>query len=273
MEKKRNRTDYEENSPNNLDTYDNPLCCNDDVCLCHICFETKKLEKISPCKHYICKECIDLIVMKNPTNPLCPICRNKIMSYGCNTQTVISRTRRELSIIPFIIRYLQNNDVDEYNFSFTPDNIYDDTFEYFDIVISESDPLNHYVSDDNVYNSLKKIFEDKIESLTDIYNDVDDNDFVSASNKYRNLKQDIMEELIHFITNSRHFNIRDTDKIYATIYRNLDNWYEKISAQNAGKKKKRKHRNASKKNKSKGRNRRNSRNKKNRYKKHTYKKH
>jgi hypothetical protein len=67
------------------DIYNNPKCC-DSSCECLVCFEDKKLMGLN-CGHYFCKDCIKIIIqlsILSAEDPLCPLCKVPITSYGCN---------------------------------------------------------------------------------------------------------------------------------------------------------------------------------------------
>ena len=66
---------------NKTSIYNNPNCCNNNVCECPICLQTIPLMQLN-CNHYICRKDIERIVSQY--HPKCPICREPIIYYGCN---------------------------------------------------------------------------------------------------------------------------------------------------------------------------------------------
>jgi len=220
------RSGYELSS-NDEDTYDNPLCCTEEICQCPICLENKKLEKLSPCKHYVCKNCIETIIRNRPDNPLCPNCRTRIVSYGCDVQTTIARTAVGNRLIPIIATYVRNNignldiirDVD-------PEAIEDSPVDYFIQVISETEPLNYYSNNENVIESIENIFYSKDDQFGEIVERIQDDD--NPQREYKTLRLEILNELIDYVSNSRDIDPRHYMEIYATIYASLDIWYRTI---------------------------------------------
>jgi hypothetical protein len=66
-------------------TYNNPTCCNSDKCECPVCMENTQLEKLLPCNHHVCKNCIQLLINGDGK---CPNCRTPFTSYGCNGEYI-----------------------------------------------------------------------------------------------------------------------------------------------------------------------------------------
>jgi hypothetical protein len=81
--------------------YDQPECCFS-PCECPVCLENKLLKRLN-CNHYICQDDINQILSnRNPAMRVCPICRQRITSYGCGNEiTNVSNQpeRRYINVI------------------------------------------------------------------------------------------------------------------------------------------------------------------------------
>lgn len=56
---------------------------NENTQECPICMTSKELVQVCPNKHYICDECLGLLINKEETYCLnCPLCRQEITSSG-----------------------------------------------------------------------------------------------------------------------------------------------------------------------------------------------
>jgi hypothetical protein len=81
--------------------FKNPKCC-DSSCECPVCFENKLLMGLN-CGHYFCPDCIKIIIqlsILSAEDPLCPLCKVPITSYGCNGQN--TAVTNELDSVPNI---------------------------------------------------------------------------------------------------------------------------------------------------------------------------
>lgn len=81
--------------------YDQPQCCVS-PCECPVCLENKLLKRLN-CNHYICQDDINVILAnRNPRMRICPICRQRITSYGCSNDITNVSTQPERSIVNII---------------------------------------------------------------------------------------------------------------------------------------------------------------------------
>ena len=85
----------------NKNNFKNSNCC-DSSCECPVCFEDKQLMGLN-CGHYFCLDCIKIIIqlsILSAEDPLCPLCKVPITSYGCNGKN--TAVTNELDSVPNI---------------------------------------------------------------------------------------------------------------------------------------------------------------------------